>query len=255
MTDLYRVLGVSRRATKAEIRSAYRILARKNHPDVSSSSTANARFAQISEAYRILSNPKLRERYDRGEPIYRRNTFYASRDAEIVACQRKFDQVVDEMMASQRRETDARSHAVFVVVTLFMSVFYVAFAKPTIIQELNLVGRVLVVAIALYGGWYLVRNLSVVLARYTYEGSSRLVSLFREELPKHGLISRQAGLTLIISGYLVSIGLGIILSRVTRLHYGPMMSPSMLLGVFIYPPIAVLIIGGFRRIGKLLDQV
>jgi hypothetical protein len=254
MTDLYRLLGVSRSATAAEIKSAYRRLAREYHPDVSASPDANTRFVQIGEAYRILSEPRLREIYDRGELISEKKTFYASRAAEVVAYQRKFDRVVDEMMALERQESDARSHAVFVVVTLFVSVFYVAFAKPMIIQDLNLFGRIIVIAVAVYGVWYLLRNLSIVLARYTYKVPDRLISVFREDAPRDKLISRQAGLVFIVSGYLVSVGLGIILSRITRLYYGPPVSPGLLLGIFLYPPIAVLIIGSFRRLGGFLDR-
>lgn len=254
MTELYRVLKVSPHATAAEIKSAYRKLARKYHPDVCSSPDANARFARIHEAYRVLSNSMLRSRYDRGEPIYARQTFYA-RAAKVAEYQRKFDQVVDEMIARDRQEIAARSHAVFIVVTLFLSVFYVAFAKPTIIEELSSIWRVLVVAVSLYALWYLVRNLAIVLSRYTYQMPDRLISVFREETPNDKFISRRAALVFIVSGYVVSIGLGIVLSRLTRLYYGPALSPGMVLSVFLYPPIAVLIIGGFRRLGNYLDHL
>lgn len=254
MTDLYRVLGVSPRATGSEIKSAYRRLARRYHPDVSASPDANERFAKISEAYRVLSDSALRARYDRGEQIYARTTFYASRAAQVVAYQRKFDRVVDEMIARERQESDARSHAVFVVVTLFVSGFYVAFAKPKIVEDLNILGRIFVVSVALYAVWYLLRNLAIVLARYTYTVPTGVISVFREEAPNDKLVSRSAGLVFIVCGYLVFLGLGIIMSRLTRLHYGPALSPGMILSVFLYPPIAVLIIGGFRRIGGLLDR-
>lgn len=254
MTELYRVLGVSQRSSEAEIKSAYRKLARKYHPDVCSSPDANARFARINEAYRVLSNSTLRAMYDRGEPVYARQTFYA-RAAQVAEYQRKFDQVVDEMIARERQEVDARSHAVFVVVTLFLSVFYVAFAKPTIIEELSLIGRALVVAVSLYALWYLLKNLAIVLSRYTYQMPDRLISVFRPETPNDKYISRRAALVFIISGYLVSIGLGLVLSKLTRLYYGPALSPGMVLSVFLYPPIAVLIIGGFRRIGHYLDRL
>lgn len=254
MTELYRVLGVSPRSSEAEIKSAYRKLARRYHPDVCSSPDANAQFARINEAYRILSNSSLRAMYDRGEPVSARQTFYA-RAAEVAEYQRKFDQVVDEMIARERQEVDARSHAVFVVVTLFLSVFYVSFAKPTIIEELSAIGRALVIALSLYALWYLLKNLAIVLSRYTYQMPDRLISVFRQETPNDKYISRRAALVFIVSGYLVSIGLGIVLSKLTRLYYGPALSPGMVLSVFLYPPIAVLIIGGFRRIGNYLDRL
>jgi hypothetical protein len=251
MTDLYRLLGISHRATDAEIKSAYRRLARKYNPDVSASPNANARFLKISEAYRILSDPARRAMYDRGEPVTTRTTFYASRAAEIVAYQRKLDRVVDEMIARERQETAARSHAVTIVVTLFISTFYVTLAKPLIIEELNMIGRIAIIALSLYGLWYLVKNLAVVLSRYTYHVPGHLISLLREEAPRDKMMSRNAALVFLASGYIVSLGLGYIVSRLVA---GPDLAPGTLLGVLIYPPIAVLITGNFRRIGGVLDR-
>jgi len=73
MKDPYEVLGVSRTAGDAEIKKAYRRLARKYHPDVNpGDSGAHKRFQEIAAAYEILKDPKRKERYDRfgdtGEP-------------------------------------------------------------------------------------------------------------------------------------------------------------------------------------------
>ena len=63
--DYYSVLGVSRGADEAEIKKAYRRMARKNHPDVNpGDKTAEERFKNIQEAYDILSDSKKRAIYD-----------------------------------------------------------------------------------------------------------------------------------------------------------------------------------------------
>jgi curved DNA-binding protein len=62
--DFYEVLGVARDASQEDIRRAYRRLARKHHPDVSSEEGADARFKEISEAYDTLSDPAKRADYD-----------------------------------------------------------------------------------------------------------------------------------------------------------------------------------------------
>ncbi len=63
--DYYEILGVSRDASKEEIKRAYRRLARKYHPDVNKEEGAEERFKEINKAYEILSEPETRARYDR----------------------------------------------------------------------------------------------------------------------------------------------------------------------------------------------
>lgn len=63
-TDLYRALGVPRNAKDGDIKKAYRAAARKWHPDVNPSDDAKEKFQGINEAYQVLSNPELRQRYD-----------------------------------------------------------------------------------------------------------------------------------------------------------------------------------------------
>jgi curved DNA-binding protein len=62
--DYYKVLGVARDATEAQIKQAYRKLARKYHPDVSKEKDAEARFKNVGEAYEVLKSPEKRAAYD-----------------------------------------------------------------------------------------------------------------------------------------------------------------------------------------------
>lgn len=62
--DYYEILGVDRNATEAQIKKAYRKLARKYHPDVSDSSDAEIRFKEAGEAYEVLKDPEKRAAYD-----------------------------------------------------------------------------------------------------------------------------------------------------------------------------------------------
>jgi curved DNA-binding protein len=62
--DYYKVMGVARDATEAQIKQAYRKLARKYHPDVSKEKDAEARFKDVGEAYEVLKNAEKRAAYD-----------------------------------------------------------------------------------------------------------------------------------------------------------------------------------------------
>jgi molecular chaperone DnaJ len=63
--DYYELLGVPRDCDDAEIKKAFRRLARQLHPDVSDEPETEIRFREVSEAYEVLSNPETRALYDR----------------------------------------------------------------------------------------------------------------------------------------------------------------------------------------------
>jgi len=62
--DFYRDLGIGRNADASEIKSAFRKMARKYHPDVNPSEDAKTKFQEANRAYEILSDPSTRQRYD-----------------------------------------------------------------------------------------------------------------------------------------------------------------------------------------------
>lgn len=71
-TEYYDVLGVSKSASKDEIRKAYKKLARKYHPDVNpDDKEAAEKFKEIQEAYDVLGDPEKREKYDQYGSAYK----------------------------------------------------------------------------------------------------------------------------------------------------------------------------------------
>ena len=72
--DYYKILGVDRKADDKAIKSAYRRLARKHHPDVAKGKDSGDRFKEINEAYEVLSDAEKRRRYDSLGPDWQRYT-------------------------------------------------------------------------------------------------------------------------------------------------------------------------------------
>ena len=74
--NYYKILGIPRNADKAAIKKAYRTLAMTMHPDRhpdlvdEEKKRMEARFADVGEAYEVLSNDELRRKYDLGEPVF-----------------------------------------------------------------------------------------------------------------------------------------------------------------------------------------
>lgn len=66
--DHYRILQVGRDASREQIQRAYHRLARRFHPDMTPDPGAHDQFRDVSEAYRVLSDPASRSRYDRSTP-------------------------------------------------------------------------------------------------------------------------------------------------------------------------------------------
>jgi hypothetical protein len=254
MTDLYRILGVSKKATDREIKSAYRRLARQFHPDVSASPDANDRFTEINNAYHILVDPHRRAAYERGEDFDSRRIYYAAKTAEVIAREREFNLKVEEELASFRQETAERRHAVLIVVPLFVSAFYVMIAKPSLVEQFSFNGRIAVIILSILGVVYLVKSLALVLQRYTYKSPDQFTSVFKEEEEHEDkFISRKKGLVFLVCGYVASIALGYIVGLSIPL-LSPEFSLATIPGFFIFPPIMVLIIGSLRRLCELFNS-
>lgn len=70
MRNYYEILGIPEDASQAEIKSAFRKLAKKYHPDISKDPDAEEKFQKVQEAYNVLGDAEKREQYDRYGSAY-----------------------------------------------------------------------------------------------------------------------------------------------------------------------------------------
>src|SRR6266481_9154572 len=214
MTDYYHVLGVQRSATATEIKSAYRKLARKRHPDVNRGSEKAAReFALLSLAYHTLIDPQERAFHDQqltkqrnGNSILHSDNPHAQRARDMQA---RWDRVVNQILETDRRENLVRQRAVFTTVSLFLSTFFVAMIKPPLWQSFGIAGRAVLVALFMTGVWHLARRLREYFRHYTYKPEDVHYSITSEENRPAQPFTRFSAYAFLVGGYIVSLGIGL----------------------------------------------
>ncbi len=278
MIDYYKTLGVKRTASNADIKSAYRKLARLRHPDVNHDSETGAReFDLLSKAYRVLSDPQERAYYDlqlnslnssRSSILHSDNPH--ARRARNLAVQAKWDRVVDEVLEHDRRENRERQRAVFTTVSLFLSTFFVALMRPPLWQVFDYAGRAIMLTLFVIGVWHLATRLREYIQHYTYIPNPIQTSIMREDEPEQPF-TRFSAYTFLLVGYALSIGVGLFIGwhtqdffndltllfqhRVEVVHSNLLMysSAALITDLVIYPPIAVLIVDTMQALAARID--
>ena len=277
MIDYYKVLGVKTNATQAEIKSAYRKLARKSHPDLNPNSQAGRQFALLSKAYHTLIDPQERAYYDeqlkaqknRSYSILDSNNPPAKR-ARNLAVQAKWDRLVDEVLERDRKENRERQRAVFTTVSLFLSTFFLAMMRPQLWALFSTMGRVVVLTLFVIGVWHLANRLREYLAHYTYKPKV-IQGIGDPETPEQPF-TRFSAYTFLLVGYAVSLGIGLYIGWHTQDFFNDLTllfrhrvaevqssvlaftSAALLIpDLVICPPIAVLIVDTVHGIASRID--
>lgn len=276
MIDYYKLLGVKANASQAEIKSAYRKLARKSHPDLNPNSQAAREFATLSKAYHTLSDPQERAYYDqqwqaeknRSYSILDSNNPHARR-AKNLAVQAKWDRLVDEVLEHDRRENRERQRAVFTTVSLFLSTFFLAMIRPQLWQISNPFGRAIVLTLFVIGVWHLATRLREYLAHYTYRPEPIQGSIISGTRTPEQPFTRFSAYTFLLVGYALCVGIGLYIGWHTQDFFndltmlfrpkpggeGLLTNPAVLLipDLVFYPPIAVLIIDSVHGLASRID--
>ncbi len=266
MPNYYEILKVSPKATPREIKSAYRRLARKLHPDViGNSDNSTSEFALVAEAYEILSNSRERSKYDQKlsnphttsspNSVVNSENPHAKRMREI-ALERKYNDIIDRIIAHERRESMELQKIIFPIVALFLSTVFVAIFRPLFFTNAALLGKIILFTLFAVGLIHLISRLHSGLKRFTYD--SRKIDDSLIDAPEDfRQYSRFAGLAFLVVGLLASIGVGILIGDYLEYFISSMMpklfSPTMQPEFIFYPPIVVLFVDVMHSISSKLE--
>ncbi len=268
MVDYYEILKVSPKASNAEIKSAYRRLARKLHPDKNEGSNEKAdEFAKVAKAYEIIGNPQTRADYDRqilksqykssskGDSVMFSENEYARRWRQM-AYERRYNEIIDRMIADERRESVALQKIIFPMVGLFVSTFVVAIFKPAFFTRSPMLGKIVMFSLFVVGIIHLFSRLREAFERYTYDQNIH-DSILRETEPESKPYSRFTAVSFIVLGVVLSLGTGLLIGSYFDLVIGAMM-PSVYSHSFqpefvFYPPIVVLFVDLMHNFASRFD--
>ena len=132
--DYYELLGVERTATEAEIKKAFRKLARELHPDVSQEPDAQARFRAVAEAYEVLSKAETRQLYDRYGHAGLKRGGYAPSDFDFSNLTDIFSAFFGDDLFARNRGGRARGGDVGVAVQLELADAYAGVKRTVEVQ-------------------------------------------------------------------------------------------------------------------------
>ncbi|MCB1023310.1 MAG: J domain-containing protein [Acidobacteria bacterium] len=266
----YKYLNVSSSASTAEIKSAYRRLARKKHPDVNKGDeNASREFGRIAHAYRVLSNPKKRAEYDKGrlreeyrstgsqESIFNSDNPHARR-ARQMAYEKRYNAIIDRMIEDERRESMAMQKIIFPVVALFFSSAFVVILKPLFWSNSTIVGRIVLLTLFGVGILHLLKRLQAGFERYTYSSDNIHDSLLEELEEETRPYSRLAAIVFLVGGVFVSVGIGLLIGSFLE-SFGTAMMPKMFSHTLhpelvFYPPIAVLLVDTMHAVAVRFER-
>lgn len=257
MVNYYDILKVSPKASGAEIKSAYRRLARKLHPDVNGGSEQTAReFARIARAYGVLGNPKERASYDQnllqaefsrtnGDSVFSSTNAYASRMRQMVY-EKRFNEIIDRMIADERRESMNLQRVIFPTVSLFVSTIFVGIFKPMFFTNAAIIGKIILISLFVAGAIHLFSRLRAGFELYTYDEAVIHDSILDGNEPEKKGYSRLTAGAFLFGGLLVSLGIGVMIGSYMELFVAASMpsmySPTLRAEFALYPPIIVLVV-------------
>lgn len=270
MVNYYDILKVSRDASGTEVKSAYRRLARKLHPDRNNGSEETAlKFAAIAEAYEVLGNARERARYDRrlldiqysengsGDSVFASTNRHAKRWRQMVY-EKRYNDIIDRMIAEERREAMAFQKAIYPLVALLVSAILATAAKPKIFVEAGTFGKIVIVALFAAGVIKLVSRIQAAFERFTEsDGDAIHDSILDDEERATRRFPRVLAASGLVAAFLLCLGIGQLIGMST--NFAANQLPSMFSATFepefiLYPPIVTFFVDLMHSFASGLDR-
>ncbi len=225
MVNYYDILKVSPKASGTEIKSAYRRLARKLHPDRNNGSEETAlKFAAIAEAYEVLGNAKERVKYDQRMVDARFNgngngdsdSFFASANPHAkrwrqMVYEKRYNDIIDRMIAEERDEAMAFQKVVYPLVALLVSCILAPALRPSIFADSTIIGRIIVISLFIVGIIHIIGRVRDGFERFTQPDDDIHESILDEADRKRKPYSRLATAGLLIGAVLLCTGIGLLI--------------------------------------------
>lgn len=269
MINYYDILKVSPKASGSEIKSAYRRLARKLHPDRNNGSEETAlKFAAIAEAYEILGTAKERGKYDRrllevqysengsGDSVFASTNRHAKRWRQMVY-EKRYNDIIDRMIAEERREAMAFQKVVYPLVALMVSAILATALRPKIFEETNIIGRLIIVSLFIVGILHIVGRVREGFERFTEYDSDIHDSILDDNERKPKPYTRAVTASVLVAGFLLCLGVGVLIG--TLISFPADSMPSMFAAnlrpeFIFYPPIITFFVDLMHSFAARFDQ-
>ncbi len=267
MANYYDVLKVSPKATGTEIKSAYRRLARKLHPDRNNGSEETAlRFAAIAEAYEVLGNAKERVRYDRrildvqfsgnGDSVFTSTNRHAKRWRQMVY-EKRYNDIIDRMIAEESLEAMAFQRSVYPTVALYVTAILSTALHPQIFITTGNIGKIIIVVLFIVGIIHLAGRVRDGFIRYTEVEDDIHESILDDNERKTKPFSRVVAAGVLILGFIVCLGIGYLIG--TQMHFAAKVLPEMFADsfepeFFLYPPIVTFFVDLMHSFASRLEK-
>ncbi len=268
MVNYYKVLKVSPKASRAEIKSAYRRLARKLHPDINTTTDSSSQeFAQITKAYKTLANPQKRADYDQqllqakynnnNDSVLSSENLHAKRWRQMVY-ERRYNEIIDRMIADERRESMALQKVIFPTVALFVSTMFVAIFKPAVWTNSPIIGKIILISLFVIGSIHLFKRLKAGFERYTYSYENIHDSILDNNESTEKPYTKFTAIAFLVIGFFLSLGIGLIIGNYLELVINAsipsIFSPTLKPEFIFYPPIFVLCVDLMHTVASRLEN-